>query len=127
MDFFVLTLMQRPPAQAKAGECGFALNEESDIKVCDGVIIGVAPIVTNHNALTDGALDLFGAVVPFAYEARRHREGRRFRDGPQPGERSRGGAQVKPRTEVAQERQRLARSAHVPPRSQVKKDVVDCS
>src|SRR5262245_30336279 len=102
MGIFVLTLMQRPPAQAKADECGLAFGKDADSKVGGGVIIGVAPIVTNHNAFTHSSLDLFGAMVPFANEARRYREGRRSRNAPQPGELGRGCAQVKPRTEVAQ-------------------------
>src|SRR5262245_65902088 len=102
MGFFVLALMQRPPAQAKADQRGLAFDKDADITVGGGVIIGVAPIVTNHNAFTHGALDLFGAIVPFANEARRYREGRRSRNDPETGELGRGCAQVKPRTEVAQ-------------------------
>src|SRR5262245_43105949 len=101
MGFFILAFMQWFPAKAKADVCGFALDKCANIKVSGGVIIGIAPFMICQNTFTDGALDLCGGIVPFAYEASRYREGRRLRNDPQPGARSRGGAHVELRTEVA--------------------------
>src|SRR5262249_6818359 len=115
----VLALMQWFPTKAKADERNIALDKDANIEISGAVIIGVAPTVICHNTFTQDAFDLPGAIVPFADEACSYRESRRPRDAPEPGATACGGAQVKLRTEVTQERQGLAMRTDARPRIQI--------